>query len=72
MRLELIGHIKLLVHTFFFVVGAVVGGNVNMIGATTGESVGCDVGVRVGRCVGASVGVLVGIILHSFLVASLT
>ena len=72
MRLELIGHIKLLVHKFFFVVGAVVGGNVKVIGATTGESDGCDVGVRVGRCVGASVGVLVGIILHSFLVASLT
>lgn len=72
MRLELIGHVKLLVHTYFFLVGAVVGGNVKAIGATTGACVGCNDGALVGGRLGALVGVFVEIRLHCFLVSSLT
>jgi hypothetical protein len=58
--------------TFFFVVGAVVGGNVKVTGATTGVCVGRDNGAVVGIRFGALVGAFVGICLHCFVESSFT
>ena len=80
MRYEFDGHIKLLVHTYTFLVGAIVGRNVKAIGATIGAMDGRLVGALVGRNdgmlvggrVGTFVGGLVGIDVHCFFVTSFT
>ena len=59
-------------HMYFFVVGAIVGGNVNVIGAATGVRVGRNDGALVGSRFGVLVGAFVGICLHCFFESSFT